>query len=136
MISFHQHIVNLLAPNNELGLKFIWPDSNFATLAFLWLVFTVLLLSVFIFKIQSDNLYYYNIEFDLFPFIVITNILDFWFYLIYPFLFIITCLSFYFYFLLSVDLLRVFPFYFYIDLEFHRLCLLFSNLTNNFYFMK
>ena len=93
MIFFYQHIVSLLAPYNELGLKLILPDTNFATLAFLWLVFTVLLLSVFIFKIQSDNLYYYNTEFNLFPFIVITNILDFWFYLIYPFLFIIICLS-------------------------------------------
>lgn len=59
----------------------------------------------------------YNTEFDLFPFIVITNILDFQFYLIYPFLFIITCPSFYFYFLLSVDLLRAFLFCFYIDLD-------------------
>ena len=58
MISFYQHIVSLLAPNNELGLKFILPDGNFATLAFLWLVFTFLLLSIFIFKIQSDSLYY------------------------------------------------------------------------------
>ena len=77
MICFYQHIMSLLVPYNELGLKFILPDTNFATLAFLWLVFTILLLSVFIFKIQSDNLYYYNTEFDLFPLIVITNILDF-----------------------------------------------------------